>query len=172
MEENKVDSGNDSRRAQEHQVVRSRVEREVYADIAHRAGVGTTAEAEEMNRVAGQLRGKALHELEGTGHDVRRERILARIAQVIDYAFYVVYSLLGIRLVLALIGARSSAGFVRFIQAVTDPFYAMFRGIVASPEAGGFTLALPIVIAMVVYGLLQLGITRLLRLVAHRRTEV
>lgn len=102
----------------------------------------------------------------------RRTRVLARVSQIIDYAFYVVYSLLGIRLVLALIGARSGAGFVRFIEAVTDPFYAMFRGIVASPQAGGFTLALPIVIAMVVYLLLQLGITRLLRLVAHRRTAI
>ena len=30
-------------------------------------------------------------------------------------------------------------------------------------QAGGFTLALPIVIALAAYGLLQLGLTRLLR---------
>jgi len=71
-----------------------------------------------------------------------------------------------------LIAARSSSGFVRLIQTVTDPFYSLFRGIVASPSAGGYTLVLPIVIAIIVYALLHAGITRLLRLIAHRRTEI
>jgi uncharacterized protein YggT (Ycf19 family) len=104
--------------------------------------------------------------------DARRTLLVARTSQVIDYVFYVVYTLLAIRLVLVFIGARQGSGFVQFIQSVTDPFYSVFRGIVASPEAAGFTLALPIVIAMVVYGLLQVAITRLLRLLVHRRTEI
>jgi hypothetical protein len=81
--------------------------------------------------------------------------------------------LLAIRLVLALIAARSSVGFVKLIKAVTDPFYALFRGIVASPTAeGGYTLALPIVIAIIVYAVLHAGIRGLFRLIAHRRTEI
>ena len=56
---------------------------------------------------------------------------------------------------------------------MTDPLYAPFRGIVASPKAeGGYTLALPIVIAIIVYALLHLGINKLLRLIAHRKTEI
>jgi hypothetical protein len=84
-----------------------------------------------------------------------------------------VYSLLAIRLVLGMIAARSSAGFVQLIRAVTAPFYAMFRGIVASPTSeGGYTLAVPIVIAIIVYALLHAGIKALLRMIAHRRTEI
>jgi uncharacterized protein YggT (Ycf19 family) len=98
---------------------------------------------------------------------------LARVSQVVDYVFYAIYTLLAIRLVLALIAANSSNGFVRLIRTVTDPFYGMFRGIVASPTAeGGFTLALPIVIAMLAYLVLHMGVKALLRLIAHRKTEI
>jgi uncharacterized protein YggT (Ycf19 family) len=98
---------------------------------------------------------------------------LTRISQVVDYVFYAVYSLLAIRLVLVLIAANSGNGFVQLIRAVTDPVYAMFRGIVASPTAeGGFKLALPIVIAILAYLVLHTGIKALLRLIAHRKTEI
>jgi hypothetical protein len=48
----------------------------------------------------------------------------------------------------------------------------MFRGIVSSPTAEGFTLALPIVIAILAYLVLHAGIKALLRLIAHRKTEI
>jgi uncharacterized protein YggT (Ycf19 family) len=101
-----------------------------------------------------------------------RARSLARVSQVIDYIFYVGYALLAIRLLLALVAARSGAGFVQFITAVTNPLYAPFRGIVASPSADGYTLAFPIVIALVVYALLHAGIKGLLRLIAVRKTAL
>ena len=142
------------------------------ANIAARAEQTTSDEAREMDKVAGRLRGKAINEVVVTDREARRLRVLARLSQIINYVFYVVYTLLGIRLVLGLIAARSDSGFVRLIEAVTDPFYSVFRGIVASPRAGGYTLALPIVIAMAVYLLLQLGVTRLLRLIGHRKVEI
>ena len=171
MEDNKV-TVDEARRAAQHEVMKSQVDRDVNADIAERAEHTTRAEAQEMDKVAGRFRGKAIDEVVGTDREVRRGRGLARISQVIDYVFYLVYSLLAIRLVLALIAARSSSGFVRLIRTVTDPFYSLFRGIVASPSAGGYTLVLPIVIAIIVYALLHAGITRLLRLIAHRQTEI
>ena len=70
------------------------------------------------------------------------------------------------------LAAKSGNGFVRAIKFVTDPFYAMFNGIVDSPSAGGFTLALPIVIAIGAYVLLHFGVRQLLRLIAHRKTEI
>jgi uncharacterized protein YggT (Ycf19 family) len=98
---------------------------------------------------------------------------MARISQIVDYIFYVLYALLALRFVLALLAARSSAGFVRFIVAVTDPFYLPFRGIVASPSTdSGHTLMMPLVIAIIVYLLLHLGINGLLRIFAHRKTAV
>jgi len=81
--------------------------------------------------------------------------------------------LLGMRFLLALLAARSSAGFVQFIVAVSNPFYAPFRGIVASPSTDqGHTLLLPIVVAIIAYILLHLGINALLRLFAHRKTQI
>ena len=65
---------------------------------------------------------------------MQRSRGLARVSQIVDYIFYVIYALLAMRFLLALLAARSSAGFVRFIVAVSNPFYAPFRGIVASPR--------------------------------------
>jgi uncharacterized protein YggT (Ycf19 family) len=96
---------------------------------------------------------------------------LARLSQFIDYAFMLLYSLLFLRLLLVFVGARQGAGFVQFVDAVTNPFYSPFRGIVASPEvAEGFTLAVPLLVALLAYGLLHLAINRLLRVIVYRRT--
>lgn len=65
--------------------------------------------------------------------------MVARISQVLDYGFMLLYALLAIRFGLALLAARSSAGFVKLIVALTDPFYAPFKGIVASPRLDGVT---------------------------------
>jgi uncharacterized protein YggT (Ycf19 family) len=126
-----------------------------------------------MEQVAGEFRGKAIDDVVETEREVERARGMARVSQVVDYIFYLIYGLLAVRLLLSLLAARSNAGFVQFIRAVTDPLYAPFHGIVASPTAeGGYTLALPIVIAIIVYALLHAGINGLLRLIAHRKTEI
>jgi hypothetical protein len=92
---------------------------------------------------------------------------------VVDYIFYVIYALLGMRFLLGLLAARSSAGFVQFIVAVSNPFYAPFRGIVASPSTDqGHTLLLPVVVAIVSYVILHLLILGLLRMLAQRKTEI
>ena len=102
-----------------------------------------------------------------------RARGLGRASQFIDYLFWLLYSLLFIRLLLVFFHASAGAGFVQFIDNVTNPFYAPFRGIVASPEVeGGFTLAIPVAVALVVYGLLHLAINKLMRVMAYRRTAV
>jgi uncharacterized protein YggT (Ycf19 family) len=97
---------------------------------------------------------------------------LARLSQIIDYLFWLLYALLFIRLILVFFSANGT-GFVRFIDGVTNPFYAPFRGIVASrPVGDGFTLAIPILVAIVVYALLHFAINKLLRVVAYRRVVV
>jgi len=102
-----------------------------------------------------------------------RVRTVARGSQFIDYGFGIVYLLLVVRLGLNLIAAQSGNGFVQFIRVITDPFYAPFRGIVASPAtADGNTLVVPIMIAIVVYAILHAVINGLLRMVAQRKTEI
>ncbi len=163
----------EARQAALQSAVTSKVESRVNAEISGQAATASPADEARVAEVASHLRRKALDESAHGERVVGQARAAARWSQFIDYAFYVVYALLGIRLVLALIAANSSSGFVQFIRAITDPFYAPFRGIVASPttEAGN-TLVLPIGIALVVYVMLHLGINGLLRMVGHRKTSI
>jgi uncharacterized protein YggT (Ycf19 family) len=172
MEDDKL-AMEEARRAQQHGSVKSQVEGEVQAEIAEHAAETPPPEEERVRQLAGDFRARAVDEVVETEREVGRARTVARVSQIVGYIFYVIYALLGMRFLLALLAARSSAGFVRFIVTVTDPFYRPFRGIVASPSTdAGHTLMLPLVIAIVVYLLLHLGINGLLRIVAHRKTAI
>ena len=172
MEDNKL-AADEDRRALQHESVKAEVESDVNAEIAARADRTTPSEARRMENVAGEFRGKAIDEVVETEREVERGRGAARISQVVDFIFWVIYALLAIRFLLALLAARRTAGFVQFIYTISDPFYAPFRGIVAEPTAeGGARFALSILLAIVVYAVLHLGINKLLRLIAHRKTEI
>jgi uncharacterized protein YggT (Ycf19 family) len=163
----------EARRSVQHESVKAQVEGEVQSEIADQASQPAAGEPQRIQQVAGDFRSKAVDEVVDTEREVERGRGAARVSQVIDYIFYVIYGLLAMRFLLALLAARSSAGFVKFIVAVTYPFYEPFRGIVASPRTGeGHTLLLPIVIAIIAYVLLHLAINGLLRMLAHRKTAI
>jgi len=173
MEDDKL-ANEEARRSTQHQSVKAQVEGEVNAEIAERASdVPPPGETRKIDEVAGQFRAKAVDEVVETEREVGRSRGVARISQVVDYIFFVIYGLLLMRFLLALLAARSSAGFVQFIVAVTDPFYTPFKGIVASPNIqGGHTLMMPLIIALIAYLLLHLAINGLLRMLAHRKTRI
>lgn len=172
MDDNKL-AAEEARRSLQHESVKSEVEGEVNAEIADRARQAAPAESRKIDNIAGEFRSKAVDEVVDTEREVERSRGLARVSQIVDYIFFVLYALLGLRFLLALLAARSSAGFVQFIVTVTNPFYEPFRGIVASPRTQeGHTLLLPMVIAIIVYVLLHLAINGLLRLLAHRKTHI
>src|SRR5215216_2007386 len=164
----------ESRRAAQHESVKNQVEGEVQAEIGERAATkAPPGESQRIDQVAGEFRSKAVDEVVDTEREVERSRSLARVSQVVDYIFWLIYALLGMRFLLALLAARSTAGFVRFIVAISAPFYEPFRGIVASPSTdGGHTLLLPIVVAIIAYVILHFLINGLLRMLAHRKTEI
>ena len=164
----------EARRAAQHEAVKSEVEGNVQSEIRNRAAHQSAPnESEKISRVAGEFRSKAVDEVIDTEREVQRSRGLARVSQVVDYVFYVIYALLAMRFLLALLAARSGAGFVKFIVAVSSPFYEPFRGIVASPRSDqGHTLLLPVVVALIAYVLLHLLVNGLLRMLAHRKTEI
>lgn len=173
MDDEKLAS-EEARRSVQHQSVKAQVEGEVNAEIADRASQSPPpGESQRIDQVAGEFRSRAVDEVVETEREVGRSRGLARVSQVIDYVFYLIYGLLLMRFLLALLAAKSSAGFVQFIVAVTNPFYAPFKGIVDSPTAqGGHTLKLPLMIALIAYILLHLAINGLLRMFAHRKTQI
>ena len=163
----------EAQRNANYEAVKSNVESEVNSEIIAEANRPAVSQAQEVENIAGGMRRKAVNEVAETEREVERGRTAARVSQVVDYIFFVIYGLLTIRLLLELFAARESAGFVKFIKTVTGVFYAPFQGIVASPKtAEGFTLALPIIIAIVVYMLLHLAINGILRMLAHRKTEI
>lgn len=163
----------EAQRNANYEAVKSNVEAEVNSEIAGEANRRTISQEREVEDIADGMRRKAVDEVAETEREVERGRTAARISQIVDYIFFVIYGLLTIRLLLELFAARESAGFVKFIKSATGIFYAPFQGIVASPRtAEGFTLALPIIVAIVVYMLLHLAINGLLRMFAHRKTAI
>jgi uncharacterized protein YggT (Ycf19 family) len=162
----------EAQRAASYEAVKTDVQSEVGGEIAAHAERAGPSEAGRVEHVAGNMRDKAVDEVVQTEREIERGRVMARVSQVVDYLFFIVYGLLTLRFLLELFGARENAGFFQFIRSVTGPFYAPFRGLVASPSADGFTLALPIVFALVAYMLLHLAINGLLRLFAHRKVSI
>jgi|SRR5688572_3957231 len=164
----------EARRAAQHESVKAQVEGEVNSEITDRAATKATRhESQKIDNVAGEFRSQAVDEVIDTEREVQRSRGLARVSQIIDYIFWVIYALLGMRFLLALMAARSTAGFVQFIVTVSNPFYAPFRGIVASPSTdSGHTLLLPIVVAIIAYAVAHLLLNGLLRMLAHRKTQI
>jgi uncharacterized protein YggT (Ycf19 family) len=162
----------EAQRAANYEAIKTDVKADVGGHISTEAARATPAQA-RIEDVADGMRATAVDEVVETEREVGRARVVARISQVVDYIFFLIYGLLTIRLLLELFAARESAGFFQFIKNVTDPIYSPFRGLVPSPStAEGFTLALPIVVAIVVYMLLHLAINGLLRIFAHRKTAV
>ena len=163
----------EAERAANYEAIKSGVKADVGGEIQAEAARADLSQAERVEEVAHGMRRSAVSEVVETKQEVERARFVARVSQIIDYIFFLVYGLLTIRLLLELFAARESAGFFQFIKSVTGPLYAPFRGLVPSPTTeDGFTLALPIIVAIVVYMLLHLAINGLLRIFAHRKTEV
>lgn len=163
----------DAREAARLEAMKRDVGNDVRAEIGGQASVASSNDRARVTEVASDMRRAAIDETEHSQSRVQNARTAARGSQFLDYAFYLLYTILGVRLVLALIAANPANGFVQFISAITNPFYAPFRGIVQSPatEAGN-TLVWPIVIAIVVYAIVHVAINGLLRLVASRKTTI
>ncbi|NNE98943.1 MAG: hypothetical protein HKN25_07970 [Pyrinomonadaceae bacterium] len=148
-------------------------ESEVHEEIAEEAENIKAERRDDARNIAELMQEKAVDEVAQTNREVERGRVVARVSQIVDYLFFLIYGLLSIRLLLELFAARESAGFVKFIKTATGLLHQPFAGIVPSPTVeGGFTLALPIVVAIVVYVLIHLAINNLLRIFAHRKTTV
>ena len=98
-------------RAANYEAIKSDVKADVGGQIAAEANVATPTEAHRVEQIAGDMRNRAVNEVEQTEREVQRGRFVARISQVVDYIFFLVYGLLVVRLLLALFAARGDAHF-------------------------------------------------------------
>ncbi|MBX3085440.1 MAG: YggT family protein [Anaerolineae bacterium] len=94
---------------------------------------------------------------------------VARIVNIIYFLFGVLELLLATRVILHLIGANQSNGFVAFINALTAPFLVLFSTLVRNPAltATG-VLEITTIIAMFAYAILAWLIGRMMWLLLSR----
>ena len=86
--------------------------------------------------------------------------------------FFVIYGLIGLEIILELLGARENAGFKRFLDAITLPLLAPFKGLLPTPSMGPMQLTLSFIFGLVAYMFLHLAINGILRMMAHRKLSV
>lgn len=97
---------------------------------------------------------------------------VGKVNQILWYFAAVLEALLGLRFILRLMGANPASPFGAFVYAVTQPLLMPFEGLVANPGVrGGPVFEMVTIVAIIVYFLLFLAITQLLRLLVSRPRE-
>ena len=165
-------ASDEERRRREHDAIKSDVGQRVHDDVVREARVPEPVDRDRAEALAGSLKQKAVREVAETETHIERGAAAARISQIVDYLFFLIYAVIALAILLEALGARESAGFAQFVDAITTPFLAPFRGLLRDPQVGTYQFMVSYVVALVVYGLLHLAVNGALRMVAHRKTEV
>ncbi|HLA94891.1 MAG TPA: hypothetical protein VK612_04160, partial [Pyrinomonadaceae bacterium] len=98
----------EAQRAANYEAIKSGVKSEVGGEIVAEAD---RLPSDRIENVAQDMRSKAVNEVVQTQHEVDRGRFAARVSQVVDYVFFLIYGLLGLRLLLELMAARENNAF-------------------------------------------------------------
>ena len=152
--------------------VKQKLRHDVQKNIEQKSEMRTAQESGAVDAVASSLHHKAVAEVRETELEMERARRGARVNQFVDYVFYVAYGLIGLKIALELFAARDANPFMRFLNALTAPLLAPFRGLMPDPAVGGSQLMLSFIVALIVYGLLHLAIRGLLRVLVYRETKL
>lgn len=99
---------------------------------------------------------------------VEHRAMISQVNQVLWLLFGFLEALIAIRIFLKLIGANPAAAFSQIIYGVTEIFLWPFNGLTINPTFGAVTFEISSIIAMLVYGLIGWGITRLLWILFYR----
>ena len=162
----------EERKIAQHEAVKGEIRRDVDREVVAGARPLDSRERADARAVGDGLRDKAVSEVVETESEIERTRFTARVSQVVDYLFYLIYGIIALMIVLDLVGANRRNGFYVFINSLASPLVGPFRGLVDDPANQNIRFRLSYIVALIVYLLLHLAITGLLRLIAHRRTTV
>lgn len=165
-------AADEARKLQQHEDVKGEVRDKVHAEIARKADDIRPVESASAERLAGTLKQKAVHEVASTEARIDRTRSVARLSQVVDYVFYLIYGIISLEIVLEALGARENAGFKEFIDTLAGPLLAPFEGLMADPGSGAYRFMISYVFALIVYFLLHIAVKGLLRLFVQTKTTV
>ncbi len=148
--------------------VHEKVDQKVGAAINRETNRTRPEEQAQVESVAQELKAKSVSELRRSDRELESGRSLKRIYQFVNYAFYVVYGLIGLMIGLELVGARNASGFMKFMQALTTPILAPFRHVMPDPALGSSRVMFSYALALVVYGLIHLALKGVFRILVHR----
>jgi uncharacterized protein YggT (Ycf19 family) len=162
----------EERRQASHQEVKASIDNDVNAGIRQSSARAEPADSAEIASVAHQLKHKSVNQAAQTERELGRGRVAARISQVVDYIFFLIYGLIALEFLLKLLGAAHSNGFVQFINSLTWPLLSPFAGIVPSPTSGRYQIDVSYLLALGVYLLIHVAINGAFRLVAYRKVSV
>ncbi len=162
----------EERRLASHQEVKASIDDDVNARIKRESARVEPQESAKLASVAHELKQKSVYEAADTEHELGRGRTAARISQIVDYAFYLIYGVIALQFLLKLMGARSGNGFVQFTAGISQPFLAPFERIVGTPSVGASQFQLSYLFALIVYIALHLAINGMFRLIAHRKVTI
>ncbi|HYE72830.1 MAG TPA: YggT family protein, partial [Blastocatellia bacterium] len=159
----------ESRRISQYEQAKDSARAKAQQEISRQTTNLTTDERSEVAEVGERLRRKSVNEMAETDQEVERARFAARVSQVVDYIFYLIYGLISLEILLDLMGARDNNGFRSFIDMLSAPFLAPFKSLIPDPNFGRVEIRLSYIFALFAYFLLHLAINGLLRLMAHRK---
>lgn len=162
----------EARRAAQHGHVKRALGQDVETQVTEEARGDAPGDQARIQSVAAELKHKATTEVLESESELGRARGFTRVSQVVDYAFYLIYGLIGLEVVLELFGARQAAGFKRFLDLVTTPLLGPFRGLMPDPAVGSLQLMLSYVVALIVYFLVHRALLGLLRLFVERKSKI
>jgi uncharacterized protein YggT (Ycf19 family) len=165
-------AADEARKLSQHEAVKRRVTENVHEEISRESDRTTPREQDDAEAVASSLKHKAVRELAHTEGEIARTRRLARVSQVVDYVFYLVYGIISLEIALEALGAREGAGFKQFVDTLAAPLLAPFEGLMPDPGTGQYRFMVSYVIALVVYVLIHLAVKGLLRLFVQKKTTV
>ncbi len=172
MSEQQKIAEDEARRLGQHEAIKREVREEVHDEIRDLTDHGEAVARTRVRDVAHDLKDHAVAEVAATELELGRARAAARTAQIVDYVFSLVYGVVGLMFVLDLVGARDSSGFMRFMNVVSAPLLAPFKGLMPDPRAASFQLRLSYLVALGVYVLAHYAVRGFFRLFVYKKTTV
>lgn len=170
MDEDPKLAADEARRTTQHEAIKGEIRTKVHDEIARKASHVTPREEAKADVLASTLKTKAVREVFQSEEELERGQAIAQVTHIVDYAFYLIYGLLALEIILEALGAREQAGFKQFVDTVTGPLLAPFEGLMPDPDIGPFTFRISYLFALVVYILLHMAVNGLLRLFVQRKT--
>jgi uncharacterized membrane protein len=161
----------EARRISGHEEIKDEIRRDIQEEVQITADQKQTQKP-VVEHVAADLKNRAVQEVAGTETELDRAKRAARFSQIVDYIFYLIYGIIAIEIVLELLGAREASGFKQFIDLISTPFLAPFRGLMRDPAIGSSQLMFSFVIGLVVWILIHLAVNAGLRLFVHKKTAI